>query len=98
MASRCAPPATPGATPIPGSTALRRDCDLRDLEVGEIPVPEESVLMVALTLALIFPCVNYMEYDDENWGKVLDPIYLSKKKNVNHSSKGHPLFAPELLY
>ena len=44
------------------STALRRDCSLRDLMVGQIPIPEESVSVVTLTLARIFPNLDYTEH------------------------------------
>ena len=66
---------------------------MRDLEVGEIPIPEESVLVVAVTLALIFPCIDFIDYVDENWKKVSDAIYLSRQIFIS-SSKEHPLFTP----
>ena len=55
-----------------GPSAPQRDCALKEFEVGLIPVPEESVAMVALTLARIFPRIAYLEYVDESWGKVMD--------------------------
>ena len=59
------------------------------LEVGEIPVPEESALMVALTLLQIFPQIMNIEYINEGWGKVEDAIHLSKRI-VGCSSKVTP--------
>jgi len=43
---------------------------LVDLDVGEIPLWEESVSTVALTLAHIFPRIEAIRYVDENWEKV----------------------------
>jgi hypothetical protein len=58
-------------TPHVGTAAPRRDCALTDLSVGQIPMPEESVLMVALTLVRIFPNISWIEYKyNENWEKV----------------------------
>ena len=59
--------------------ALRRDCALSELNVGEIPVLEESVSVVAVTLARIFPHLQCIEYVDENWAKVDDAIRTSRR-------------------
>ena len=96
VTSFCTAPAIPWTPPTAGPTTLRRDCALRNLEVGEIPIPDESVLMVALTLALIFPCIDYIDYIDENWDKVLDAIYLSRQI-VIYSSKERPHTASKQL-
>ena len=97
-ASLCVPPAISKRTSDSGSAALRRDCALRDLEVGEIPVPEESVLVVALTLAQLFPRLEGIDCDDgegdyENWKMVVDTIRTSREV-IDHSSEEHPLSAP----
>ena len=68
------------------STARRRDCGLSELVVGEIPMPDDSVSVVALTLARIFPHLGYIDYVDENWEKVLDAISISKEI-VDYSGK-----------
>ena len=68
---------------------------MRSLEVGEIPVPEESVLTVTLTLARIFPHIKFTYYLDENWGKVMDAISLSREI-VDRSSKRPPPPSPHL--
>ena len=60
------------------STTSQRDCALTGLEVGEIPLPEESVSTVALTLAYIFPCIEWIDCVDENWDKVADAINISR--------------------
>jgi len=93
VATLSAPPVNPGATSNVGSNALRRDCALRDLKVGKIPMPEELVLMAAVTLALIFPCIDSIDYTDGNWEKVASAIYNSRQI-VNYSSKERPLFTP----
>jgi hypothetical protein len=63
--------------PRAGSTAPRRDCALTDLDVGQIPIAEESTMVVALTLVRIFPHIRWIGYFDQNWGEVLDAIRLS---------------------
>jgi hypothetical protein len=66
---------------------------LKDLDVGEISMPEESVLMVTLTLVRIFPNISGIEDGNENWGKVSDAICLSGQI-VDRSSKEHSLSTP----
>ena len=95
VASLSTSPATAGTSSNTESTAPRRDCVLRYLEVGEIPVPEESVLMVALTLARIFPRIELISYLDKNWEKVMNAISLSREI-VDRSSKQPP--PPRPLY
>jgi hypothetical protein len=67
--------------PRAGSTAPRRDCALTDLDVGQIPIAEESTMVVALTLVRIFPHIrwigSWIGSFDQNWVKVLDAIRLS---------------------
>jgi len=89
VATLSAPLVTAGMTSNAESTAPWRDYALRSLEVGEIPVPEESVLTVTLTLARIFPHIKFTYYLDENWGKVMDAISLSREI-VDRSSKRPP--------
>ena len=93
VASLCVPPVTVEVASNTASTAPRRDCALTYLEVGEILVPDESVLMVALTLALIFPHVNYVNSRNEKWEKVVDALQLSRKI-VDCSSKDRSLHTP----
>lgn len=94
VATLSAPPLIPEVASYGGPTTLRRDCALRDLEVGKIPVPEESAMMVAVTLALIFPCIDSISYIDGNWAKVASAIHHSRQI-VNYSSKVQPLFRPQ---
>jgi len=77
VASLCIPPATPEMGPYADSSPSWTSCDSLDLMVGEIPVPEESELMVALTLLRIFPRITIIYSDDEGWRKVDDAIYDS---------------------
>ena len=42
-------------------------------------MPEDSVWMVALTLARIFPDLECIDYIDKNWQKVEDSICLSRQ-------------------
>ena len=91
LASLRDPPAFNGPVSDAVSTAPRKDCALRELDVGEIEiVPRKSMLVVALTLASIFPRIKRIEYVDEDWGEVVEAISLSRKI-VDRSSKEHPL-------
>ena len=84
------PSAAVWTSPNLGSTALRRDCALKGLIVGDIPMPEESVLMVALSLSRIFPHLEGTDITYGNWGKVMDALCLSRKI-VNYSGEEHSL-------
>ena len=96
VASFSAPAAIHGMTANVGSTALRRDCTLENLIVGEIPMPEESVLMVAVTLARIFPHLDYIYYTDQDWEHVVDAIRISRQI-IDYSGKP-PLYTSKRLW
>ena len=83
-------------TPRVGSTAPRGDCALKTLHVGETPMPGESVLMAALTLARIFPYISSISRVDKNWKKVLDAICLSGQI-IDRTSKEHSSAASRTL-
>ena len=85
------PPVIPKVAPDTESTMLREDCALTDLEVGGIPVSEESALMIALTLLRIFPHLNFIAYSNRGWSKVAHAIRDSKKL-ADLSSKEPPIF------
>jgi len=91
--SLCVPPAISEVPPGTRFTALRRDCTLSDLVVGEIPLSEESVPTIALTLAHIFPHIESIDYSDENWDKVMDAI-CNSREIINRSSEEHPHSIP----
>lgn len=93
VASLSAPPASPGTTLNTESSRLWSDCALTRLVVGDIPVAEESALVVALTLLRIFPRIESIVGVGEGWLKVEDAIRHSKQI-VDFSSKQHPLTAP----
>ena len=61
------------------STTSREDCALRSLHVGSIPIPGESALRVASALVMIFPCLQYIYYNDDGWKEVVDAIGSSKR-------------------
>ena len=61
VASLSALPAIHEPIPNVGPIVLRRDCILRDLDVGEIFMREGSVSMVAQTLARIFPRLEFID-------------------------------------
>ena len=52
---------------------------MRDLDVGEIFMREDSVSMVAQTLARIFPRLEFIDYTDQDWEKVMNTIRLSRE-------------------
>jgi len=91
VASLSTPPAISGLTSSAGSTTQRRDCALEELDVGEMLVPEESILTVALTLAHIFPRIECITSDDfyYNWEKVVDAICTSREI-VDYPSEENP--------
>lgn len=64
-----------------GPAPLRSDCGLVELEIGDIPLPEESVLVAASILARIFPRIEEVVYVNQNWRKVMDVIHLSRRPN-----------------
>jgi hypothetical protein len=82
-------------TPRVRTAAPRRDCALRGLHVGQIPMPKESVLMAALTLSRIFPHLIWINStdDDKNWAEVSGAVSLSGEIH-DRSSKKHSLATP----
>lgn len=72
------PSAIPGVISDGEPTVLQEECALTRLNVGNIPVSEESTSVVALTLLRIFPHIKYIVHLDRGWRKVKDVISLSK--------------------
>ena len=93
VASLCASPVNFRMASDPRSVAPQKVCALTDLEVGYIPVPEDSVFMVALNLSLLFLRIKDIGYEDESWERVADVISLSRAI-IDHSSEDHPLSTP----
>ena len=93
VASLSAPPTSAGRNASAGPTASWTDCALTELVVGEICVPEESVLIVVLTLLQIFPRIETFEGDGEGWSEVEDAICHSRQI-ADRSSKHHLLTIP----
>ena len=93
VSSLSASPAIPENIHNAVPTGPWTDCALRKLVVGEILVPEESVLTVALALLHIFPQMELIEYINEGWEKVEDAIQISKHI-VYCSSKHYPFTTP----
>ena len=88
------PPVIPRIMPSGQPTVPRQACALKELDAGEIPMPKESTLMVALTLLRIFPCIEHVRSSDRGeWGKVSDAIDDSKQL-VHHSSREPSLTQP----
>jgi len=83
---------TDEVTPVisPGESHLsRNDCMLATLEVGRIPLSQQSRLPVFLTLLRIFPRLLLIEYANREWKWVADTARLSGKINslVHRSGK-----------
>jgi len=82
--------------PVPsdGSMVVRRqDCALTELEVGEIPIAEASVLMVAMTLLRIFPRLLNIEFIERKWEGAMEIIKIVERIDtfVQHISKAYLL-------
>ena len=85
------PPKTPVVISGGGSTIPREDqCALTVLEVGEIYIPEESMLVVGLTLLRIFPRLETISsgYGGRRWQEIEDALCCSKRF-IDHLSKNH---------
>jgi len=77
-----------------GETVVRwQDCALTDLEVGEIPIPEDTVDMVTMTLLQIFPRLLNINFVERKWESAMKTIRAAKRIStfVQHTSKGHLL-------
>ena len=75
-------PKTPVVISGGGFTIPREDqCALTVLEVGEIYIPEESTLVVALTLLRIFPRLETISngYGGRRWQEIEDALRCSKR-------------------
>ena len=80
------PPEVPPFSSIGGLTP-RQDCALTCLDVGDIFIPGESTLMVAMTLIRLFPHLEDVHHSlASNWDEVANVIRNSKSL-VNLSSK-----------
>ena len=89
------PPVIPRTIYDGRPTVPREACALIEFDVGEIPVPEESTLMVALTLLRIFPHIEYIKYSGGGaWGKVSTAIHRSKQL-VHHSGEKPSFTQPQ---
>ena len=95
VASLSAPSTSPGTGRNIEPTGSWTNCALTVLTVGVIPMREELVLGVTLTLLRIFPRITsiYSNVNDEGWWKVKNAIHLSRQI-VDRSSKHHPFNTP----
>ena len=93
VASLCEPPGIPGMVPGAGPAASWTDCALTDLNVGEVPVPEGSAMIIALTLLRIFPRLCSMEFTNEEWDEVENAINCSREI-IDCSRKQCPFTMP----
>jgi len=74
-------------------TVLWRGCALTNLKVGEIPIPEETMSTVALTLSIIFPNIKEIDCVDDNWEEIVDAICITREI-IDSQSKDRPLSTP----
>ena len=90
-----APPTIAGITSNARSTPPRRDCALREFQVGHISVSAGLILTVTLTLPYIFPHLENIDCVwDVDWATVVKAIRLSRQI-VDYSSK-NTLSAPRI--
>ena len=85
VASLSEPPVIPGMVRNAGPEASWTGCALTQLVVGAIPVPEGSVIIIALTLLRIFPQLHYIASNVKRWEEVKDAI--SRFREIISSSK-----------
>jgi len=90
VASLSVSPTSPGVIHNAEPTTPWTSSGLTILKAGEIPVPEESALTVALTLLRIFPRIDTIDFIDGGWEEVEGAIRLSRRI-PNYSGKHHPL-------
>ena len=79
--------------PSEGKPAARRqDCALKDLDVGEILIPEGTELIVTMTLLQTFPNLLYITFVEGRWRSVAENITLFKGIGtfVHNTSEVHP--------
>ena len=93
VASLCDPQTGLETTRDARHTASWTGCALTQLEVGDIPVPEESISMVALTLLRIFPRIETISCFSGAWDEIEDVIRRSKRI-IDCSSMYHHLTIP----
>ena len=83
------------------AVANRQDCALTNLEVGRIPIREDTVDMVAMTLLQIFPRLLDIDFIEKGWEGAMKIIRLTRRIStfVQHTSKGylisHPYCPPQ---
>ena len=83
-------------SPSDGEPVVRReDCALTDLEVGRIPIPAGSELIIAHMLLQIFPRilnVKDYKYVDQGWRTIADAINDFRRIGtfVHHTGEAHP--------
>ena len=82
-------PVDAGMAPEHESTVRRRECALKELDIGYTFVSEESALVVALTLLRIFPHVQCTGWGGDGWDQVVDAINGSRQL-VHYSSERLP--------
>ena len=88
VASLTDPPTGLEAADSAGYSTSWMGCALTRLEVGKMPVPKESVSMVALTLIQIFPRIGTIKSMCGAWFQVDDMIRRSRRI-VDCSSRYH---------
>ena len=76
-----------------------QDCALTDLEVGWIPIHQEDVLKITMTLLQIFPHLVNVKYTERKWKEVAGIVELVRRIGnfVRHTGKTylHALNPPQ---
>ena len=90
-------------SPSDDETVIRRqDCNLTDLEVGKIPIPDRSKWEVTVTLLQIFPHLLNIKFIEAKWREVKETIKLIKRIGtfVRRTGKSHLpyLWSPSVTF
>ena len=84
-------PASTEPPPPPKHAAIipRMSCALTNLQVGEAPIVQRSVMAISFTLLQLFPQLLNLEYANPQWRRVVETIELFKRidGHVLHASK-----------
>jgi len=84
---------TTARSPSNSKPVIRReDCALTDLEVGMIPIPAQSGLVIAHILLQIFPRILNVKWYSSEWKAVAETINDFRRIGnfVHHTGEAHP--------
>jgi hypothetical protein len=78
------------ATPHPkAATAPREECSLTTLEVGNTPIPGDSMMVIALALLQIFPRIEHIQHVNPKWKPIESVIKISGRLSNRIGAMAH---------